>query len=487
MTLSVLSAPTAPLSEAQPSAAPTLKRVLGPTALTGLGVGGIIGTGIFVMTGIAAHDKAGPAVIVSFLVAAIACVCAALCYAELAARLPAAGSAYTYASAALGRGFGWLVGWNVILMYAVAAASVAQGWSHYLQALLAAGSIHLPALLENAPFDLNPQTGRASASGAWLDLPALLVVLAYTAVLVRGVQVSVRVNTVLVVVKLAVIAFVIVVGACHIHPANWHPFAPYGWGGLAAKTGGAPVGVLAGAAIAFYAYLGFEAVSVYPEEARRPRRDVPFAIVAAVLLCAVLYMAVAAVVTGMVPYSQISIQAPISEAFRQAGMPWAQGLVAVGALTGISSVLLVILLSLPRIMMTLGRDRLLPAPIFGAVHPRYQTPWRATILNGVVIALLASLLPLRVLADVVTIATLFTFVIVAVSLLILRRRSSVSSEAFQAPFGPLVPLVTIAVCLLLMASVPAVNWLRLAAWLALGAIVYACYGRRQLRLSPEEN
>jgi APA family basic amino acid/polyamine antiporter len=485
MTLSVLAAPPPPDTQAQTLPTPVLRRVLGPAALTGLGVGGIIGTGIFVMTGIAAHDKAGPAVIVSFLIAALACVCAALCYAELAARVPASGSAYTYASIALGRGFGWLVGWNVILMYAVAAASVAQGWSHYLQALLGAWSLHFPAILGNAPFDLSPQTGRAAASGAWLDLPALLVVFMYTAILVRGVQTSVRVNTALVVLKLAVIGFVIVVGACHIHPANWHPFAPYGWGMLTAHAGGAPVGVLAGAAIAFYAYLGFEAVSVYPEESRHPRRDVPVAIVAAVLICAVLYMAVASVVTGMVPSDKISIQAPVSDAFRQVGMPWAQGLVALGALTGISSVLLVIMLSLPRILMTMGRDKLLPARIFSAIHPRYRTPWRATILNGVVIALLASLLPLRVLADVVTIATLFTFVVVAVAVLLLRRRNPAAPAPFQSPFGPLIPGVTILSCLLLMASVPAVNWLRLAVWIALGAVIYALYGRRQALISSD--
>lgn len=490
MTHSVLPAPPAASRRGHLDEDPALPRVLGPAALTVLGVGGIIGTGIFVMTGIAAHDKAGPAVIVSFFIAALACVCAALCYAELAAQVPTAGSAYAYASAALGRGFGWLIGWNVILMYTVAAASVAQGWSHYLQALLGAGGIHLPAFLGNTPFDLNPQTGRAAATGAWLDLPALLVVLLYTVILVRGVQTSVRVNTAIVVLKLAVIAFVIVVGAGHIHSANWHPFAPYGWGGLAALGakavgGGTPVGVLAGAAIAFYAYLGFEAVSVYPEEARRPQRDVPLAIVAAVLICAVLYMSVAAVVTGMVPYDKISVQAPISDAFRQAGLPWAQGLVAIGALAGISSVLLVIMLSLPRILMVMGRDGLLPASVFGALHPRFRTPWRATIIDGVVIALLASLLPLRVLADVVTIATLFTFVVVAVTVLILRRRDP-KTPPFQAPFGPLVPCVTIAVCLLLILSVPAVNWLRLAAWLAVGAVIYALYGRRYGTTDPDD-
>ena len=452
-----------------------LPRVLGPFALTGIGVGGIIGTGIFVMTGIAARDKAGPAVIVSFLVAALVCACAALCYAELAARHPASGSAYTYASAAFGRGFGWLVGWNVILMYAVAAASVAQGWSHYFQAVLGGLGGHVPALIGQTPFDINPQTGQATLSGGWMDLPALTVVAVFTLILVCGLRVSVRVNTAMVALKLAVIAFVIGVGAAHVHPANWHPFAPHGWGGLVV-FGGNGGGMLAGAAIAFYAYLGFEAVSVYPEEARRPRRDVPVAIVAAVLLCAVLYMAVAAVVTGMVPASQISIQAPVSEAFRAAGLPWAAGLVAAGALAGISSVLLIIMLSLPRILMAMGRDRLLPAGVFGALHPRFRTPWRATIVDGFVIALLASLVPLRVLADVVTAATLLTFMVVAMALLVLRRKTT--EGQFRAPFGPLVPAVTIAACALLAASVPVVNWLRLGVWLVAGIIVYIGYGRR---------
>ncbi len=463
---------------------PTLPRVLGPLALTGIGVGGIIGTGIFVMTGIAARDKAGPAVIVSFLVAAVVCACAALCYAELAARLPVAGSAYAYATAAFGRGPGWLVGWNVILMYLVAAASVAQGWSHYFQAMLGTFGGHIPARWGGAPFDVSPQTGAALPSGAWLDLPALIVAAAVTAVLICGVRASVRVNAALVVLKLAVIAFVIGVGAAHVHPANWHPFAPHGWGGLALFGGPGGGGMLAGAAVAFYAYLGFEAVSVYPEEARRPRRDVPVAIVAAVLVCAALYMAVAAVITGMVPSDRISIQATVSEAFRSAGLPWAAGLVAAGALAGISSVLVIIMLSLPRILLALGRDRLLPAGVFGALHPRFRTPWLATIIAGVVIALLASLLPLRVLADVVTAATLLTFIVVAFALLVLRRRPGASP--FRAPGGPLVPGVTLAASALLAASVPAARWLHLGAWLALGVVVYLAYGRRRNAPVSEE-
>ena len=463
---------------------PTLPRVLGPLALTGIGVGGIIGTGIFVMTGIAAHDKAGPAVIVSFLVAAVVCACAALCYAELAARLPVAGSAYAYATAAFGRGPGWLVGWNVILMYLVAAASVAQGWSHYFQAMLGTFGGHIPARWGGAPFDVSPQTGAALPSGAWLDLPALIVAAAVTAVLICGVRASVRVNAALVVLKLAVIAFVIGVGAAHVHPANWHPFAPHGWGGLALFGGQGGGGMLAGAAVAFYAYLGFEAVSVYPEEARRPRRDVPVAIVAAVLVCAALYMAVAAVITGMVPSDRISIQAPVSEAFRSAGLPWAADLIAAGALAGISSVLVIIMLSLPRILLALGRDRLLPAGVFGALHPRFRTPWLATIIAGVVIALLASLLPLRVLADVVTAATLLTFIVVAFALLVLRRRPGASP--FRAPGGPLIPGVTLAASALLAASVPAASWLHLGAWLALGVVVYLAYGRRRNAPVSEE-
>lgn len=473
--------------EAAPAAAgsPALPRVLGPMALTGIGVGGIIGTGIFVMTGIAAHDKAGPAVIVSFLVAAVVCACAALCYAELAARIPVAGSAYAYAAAAFGRGFGWLVGWNVVLMYAVAAASVAQGWSHYFQAILGALGGRVPARIGSAPFEVSPPSGSASLSGAWLDLPALLIVATFTVILVCGVRMSVRLNAAMVVLKLAVIAFVIGVGAAHVHSANWHPFAPHGWGGLAVFGGKGSGGMLAGAAVAFYAYLGFEAISVYTEEARRPRRDVPVAIVGAVLLCAALYMAVAAVVTGMVPSDRISIQAPVSEAFRSAGLPWAAGLVAAGALAGISSVLLVILLSLPRILMALGRDRLLPASVFGAVHPRFRTPWLATIIGGVVIALLAALVPLRVLADVITAATLLTFIVVALALLVLRRRPAVGQ--FRVPLGPLVPAVTIAACALLAASVPAANWLRLGLWLGAGALVYLLYGRRRSAPILEEH
>ena len=454
----------------------TPPRVLGPAALTGLGLGGTIGAGIFVMSGLAAHDLAGPSVIVSFAVAGLVCLCAALCYAELSSRLPVAGSAYAYASAAGGRFFGWLVGWNVLLAYAVAGASVAQGWSHYGQALLGAAGVHLPAALSSGPFDLDAGTGRPAPTGAWLDLPALLVTLACTALLVRGVRTSVRANAVLVGVKLAVLALVLGVGAAHVHPANWHPFAPFGWG-----AAGAGRGMLAGAGLAFYAFLGFEAVSNYPEESRRPRRDVPIAIVASVGLCTLLYVGVAAVLTGLVPTGRISLGAPVSDAFKAAGLPWVAGLVAAGALTGISSVLLVLLLTLPRLLLALGRDRLLPARAFGELHPRFGTPWRATLVNGLVVAALASLLPLRALAGVITAATLLTFVVVACATLLLRRRPLDPSarNAFRIPGGPLAPLVSLAGTGLLCLSVPLSHWLQLAAWGTVGALIYAVYGRRQ--------
>ena len=463
-----------------------LRRVLGPGSLTGLGVGGIIGTGIFVMLGMAAHGKAGPAITLSFVLAAVACIAIALCYAEFASAVPAGGSAYTYAYATLGELPAWVIGWNLVTCYLLGAASVAQGWSHYFQSFVGAFGLQLPGALTGAPLDFNATAGKVVATGALLDLPAALIVLLMATVIVRGLRASLRFNMAMLIVKLAVILFVVVVGAFYIHPQNWHPFAPYGLAGLSlfGKTwgqvgpGGQPVGMFAGAALVFYAYIGFDALSAYTEECRTPRRDVPIAILASVGICAALYVAVAVVLTGMVRYDLISLKAPISDAFRQVGLPWAQFLVALGALTGITSVLLVMLLSLPRILMAMGRDGLLPSGFFNAVHPRYQTPWKATLWASALIVPVAALLPLGVLADVAIMGVLFGYLVICGAVLLLRRTHAGKEPVFRAPFGPLVPLFGIATCLLMMLSLPAENWLRLLTWLLIGTAVYFLYGRR---------
>jgi APA family basic amino acid/polyamine antiporter len=463
-----------------------LRRVLGPVQLTSLGVGAIIGTGIFVLTGIAAHDKVGPALTLSFVVAGAACIFAALCYAEFASMVPVAGSAYTYAYATLGELFAWIIGWDLVLEYAVGSATVAHGWSHYFQDFIGILGVKLPHVFTNAPFDFNPATGQLAATGTIIDLPALVIAGMITIVLVIGIRESASFNAAMVIVKVAIVLFVIVVGAFYVDPKNWWPFAPYGYTGLSffghtllgeTGKGGEPLGMLAGAATIFFAYIGFDAVSTHAEESRNPRRDVPIGIVVSLILCTVLYIAVATVLTGMVPYDKINIDAPVSDAFKQVGLPWAQFLISLGALVGITSVLLVLMLSQPRVMLAMARDGLVPSSFFGAVHERFRTPWKSTILTGVFVGSMGALVPLRILAELVNIGTLLAFVIVCAAVLIMRRTHPQADRPFRCPLVPLVPILGIAFCLLLMFSLPAENWLRLIIWLLLGFVIYFSYGR----------
>jgi APA family basic amino acid/polyamine antiporter len=463
-----------------------LNRILGPVALTSLGVGAIIGTGIFVLIGVAAHDKAGPAVTLSFALAGLACVFAALCYAEFASMVPVAGSAYTYAYATLGELFAWIIGWDLILEYAVASASVAHGWSHYFQDFIGIFGLSLPEALCRAPIEFDTATGAFLSTGTLFDLPAVVISVIISIILVKGIRESAGVNTGMVIVKVAIVLLVIVVGARYVKPENWQPFAPFGYSGLSIfghtilgenAPGGAPVGVLAGAAMIFFAYIGFDSVSTHAEEARNPQRDVPIGLIASLIICTVLYIAVAAVITGMVPYDKINIDAPVSNAFRQVGLGWAQFLISLGAITGITSVLLVMMLSQPRIFLAMARDGLLPKSFFGAVHERFRTPWKATMLTGVFVALLSAFLPLRLLAELVNIGTLFAFVVVCSAVLIMRRTNPDAERPFRAPLVPLVPIAGILTCLLLMFSLPAENWWRLIVWLAIGFAIYFFYGR----------
>ena len=468
-----------------------LRRILGPVALTSLGVGAIIGTGIFVLTGVAAHDKAGAAVILSFSVAGLACIFAALCYAEFASMVPVAGSAYTYAYATLGELFAWIIGWDLILEYAVASATVAHGWSHYFQDFIGIFGLKIPPNLAKAPFDFDTASGLFISTGSVVDFPAIVIALIITAILVKGIKESAGFNASMVIIKLAVVLLVIVLGAMYINTDNWTPFAPYGYAGLSffgntiwgqTGAGGAPVGVLAGAAMIFFAYIGFDSVSTHAEEAKNPHRDVPIGIITSLILCTILYILVAAVITGMVPYDKINIDAPVSNAFKQVGLEWAQFIISLGAIAGITSVLLVMMLSQPRVFLAMARDGLVPESIFGAIHEKFRTPWKSTILTGIFVAFLAGLLPLRILAELVNIGTLFAFVVVCSAVLIMRKTHPNAKRPFKSPWFPVVPILGIVSCLILMFSLPEENWLRLFVWLAIGLLIYIFYGRNHSKM-----
>lgn len=487
-----------------------LRRVLGPFALTSLGIGCVIGTGIFVLTGIAAHDKAGPALMLSYAVAGIACVFAALCYAEFASMVPVAGSAFTYAYATLGELFAWIIGWDLILEYTVASATVAHGWSKYFQDLLkllkvpgtavlgeplkavhATGLDKLFYRFSNAPFDFNSLKGQFESTHTVVDLPAIVITLLVTIILVKGIRESTWFNNAMVMLKVAAVLFVIAVGAFYVKPENWHPFAPYGWTGLSmfGKTllgqtsrAGAPLGMLAGAAMIFFAYIGFDSVSTHAEEAKNPQRDVPIGIIASLVICTVLYIAVTAVITGMVPYDKISVEAPVANAFAQAGLPKARFVISFAAVAGITSVLLVLMLSQPRVLLAMARDGLVPESFFGAVHEKFRTPWKSTILTGVLVATMGALIPLTVLAELVNIGTLLAFVIVCIAVLIMRKTYPDAKRPFRCPWVPVVPIMGVLMCSMLMFSLPKENWVRLFVWLGVGLVIYWFYGRKHSKL-----
>ncbi len=464
-----------------------LRRVLGPIQLTSLGVGAIIGAGIFVATGVAAHDVAGPSLMLSYVMAGVTCIFAALCYAEFAAMVPVAGSAYTYAYATLGELFAWIIGWDLVLEYAVGSATVATGWSGYFQNVLSKIGIVLPPALRESPWRYDAVTGGFASTGSFVNLPAIVIVLLVSVILVKGIAESATFNATMVGIKVAAVLFVIGVGAFYVDPANWHPFAPYGWSGISffgrhvagqVSASGAPVGTLAGAAIIFFAYIGFDSVSTHTEEAKNPQRDVPIGIITSLVVCTVLYIAVVAVLTGMVKYDQIDIHAPVSRAFQQKGIGWAEGLIATAGVAGITSVLLVMMLSGPRVFLAMARDGLVPKKLFGDVHPRFRTPWKSTLLIGTLVSVLAGLLPLDALLHLTNIGTLLAFVIVCAAVLVMRKKHPEIHRPFVCPGAPVVPVLGILCCLLLMFSLPVANWWRLGTWLAVGFVIYFGYSRR---------
>lgn len=563
-----------------------LKRALGPVALSSLGIGAIIGTGIFVLTGLAARNYAGPGLILSYIFAGLACAFAALCYAEFASMAPVAGSAYTYAYTTLGELLAWIIGWDLVLEYAMGSATVANGWSNYFLKFLGLfkdtggkALVSIPLWLTMDPFsasmahndyqsaeklvvasatgttkdgqsyplpiakDLNihrvekvevtftpesksavaallgassdasiervqnslqdnlqydPQTspseklvevGKDNKKGydAYNETPiavggmhvtfnliAIVIVALISTILIVGIKESAGFNAVMVLVKLAAVLYVIVAGVGYVDASNWSPFLPYGW-----------EGALSAAGVIFFAYIGFDAVSTYAEEARNPKRDVPIAIIVSLGICTVLYIAVSAVITGMVPYPQIPLNAPIAGAFEQKGLEIASLIITVGALTGITSVLLVMLLSQPRILLAMARDGLLPESFFGAVHPKFQTPHKGTIITGIFAATASSLLPLEALGHMVSIGTLFAFVVVCSAVWIMRFTEPDTPRPFRAPMIPVVASGGIVLCLAMMIYLGWQNWLRLFGWLLIGLAIYFMYGRSHSRLGKQ--
>jgi APA family basic amino acid/polyamine antiporter len=457
----------------------TLRRTLGAWDLTGFGVGIVIGTGIFTLTGIEAREHAGPAVSLAFLIAGVVSLLAALCYAELASSVPTAGSAYTYAYATMGEVIAWIIGWDLVLEFALGAAVVARGWSGYLANLFG---------LPEAWF---------GEEHSVVNVGAIAIVLILGTLATFGIRQSSRVTNVLVIVKVAVCVFVIVAGLFFVRVQNWIPFIPPAEplpktaGGLTqplfqAVSGVEPsafglAGVFTAAAVVFFAYTGFEAVANLGEETRRPARDLPLGLLGTLGICSVLYVGVSLVVTGMVDFREISAGAPIADAFDRVGAGWASALVSVAAIAGLTTVILVDLIAMGRIGFAMGRDGLLP-PAIAKVHPRWGTPYRITAGTTVFVALLAGLVPLGTLANLVSIGTLFAFVLVSAAVVVLRRTRPDLPRPFRVPFSPVVPVLSVLSCLYLMANLSIETWLRFLAWLALGLVVYATYSRRHARL-----
>jgi APA family basic amino acid/polyamine antiporter len=450
-----------------------LAKMLGPLSITAMGIGAIIGAGIFVLTGTAAAKYAGPGIMLSFVLGGVVCGFVGLCYAELAAMIPVSGSSYTYTYATLGELFAWVIGWDLILEYAMGAGTVAVGWSSYAVSLLHSLGLDLPPMLTASPGTAVTLADGHTAT-AWFNLPAAAIVVAITILLIRGTRESARLNTIMVAVKLVVVLAFLLVGAAYVKPSNWVPFVPANTGDFGSFGAS---GVLRGAGVVFFAYIGFDAVSTAAQEARNPQRDMPIGILGSLVICTVLYIAVAAVLTGIVPYAQLNVADPIGKGVDVIGIGWFSILLKVGALTGLTTVILVSLYGQSRIFFTMATDGLLPA-MFARVHPRLQTPYRSQALIGGGVALVAALVPIDVLGEMVSIGTLFAFILVCAAVIYLRNSDRSMVRPFRVPAVPLVPVCGVLSCLLLMAGLPLATWARLIVWLVIGLVIYACFGRR---------
>jgi APA family basic amino acid/polyamine antiporter len=439
----------------------TLKRSLGAFDLTVLGVGAIIGAGIFVIAGKGAQ-AAGPGIMLSFVLVGIACLCAALCYAELASMIPTAGSAYAYTYHTLGEFPAWLIGWFLVLEYTVASAAVASGWSGYFAKMLGGFGIHLPDALTHSPFD--------TVHPGIINLPAALIALAVTALLILGVRESARLNAGFVVLKIAVLLAFIFVALPNVNPANWEPFMPFG-----------VQGVITGGALIFFAYIGFDAVATTAEECKDPQRDLPIGIIASLLVCTLFYIVVAAIMTGIVPFQQLNDPAPLAKALTLIDKGQWAALISFGAIFGLSSVIMVLMMGMPRIWFAMARDGLLPAA-FSKVHPKFRTPWIATIINGVAVAVITGFLRLDEIAEMTNIGTLAAFIFVAIGVWVLRTRHPEMKRGFKVPFLPVVALITIIACGGMMLSLSLVTWALFALWLLVGVGVYFAYSIHHSKL-----
>ena len=449
-----------------------LRRSLGPWSLTALGIGSIIGTGIFVLTGTAASLYAGPALVVSMVIAAVGCAFAGLCYAEFASMIPVSGSAYTYAYATMGELMAWIIGWDLVLEYALSAATVAVGWSGYAASFLRDFGVVLPAQLVAGPGQTVALADGTAVQGVF-NLPAALAVVAVSALLVTGINQSARVNTAIVVVKLAVLVLFVVCGIAYVRPENWTPFVPANTGEFGAFGWS---GVLRGAGVIFFAYIGFDAVSTAAQEAKNPQRDMPIGILASLFVCTGLYIAVALVLVGIVRYTELNVADPIAVGIDATGLTWLSPIIKMGALLGLLSVMLVVLLGQSRIFYSMSRDGLLPA-VFRRVHPRFRTPHYSTMIIGAVVALAAGLLPIAVLSVLTSMGTLLAFTIACIGVIILRRTNPELERPFRTPGMPWVPALGALICFVQMLGLPGSAWQRLGVWLLLGLVIYFLYGR----------
>jgi APA family basic amino acid/polyamine antiporter len=457
-----------------------LKRTLGRLNLITLGIGAIIGAGIFVLTGQAAAAYAGPAIILSFVVAGIACAFAGACYAEFASLIPIAGSAYTYAYATLGEFIAWIIGWDLILEYLFGASTVAVGWSGYVVSFLKDFGIVIPSAMCNAPFAFDAATGVWTATGAIINFPAIFIVLFVTTLLVIGIKESANFNNIIVIIKVTVILLFIGFGVFYVTRANWHPFIPentgtYGHYGIS--------GILRAAGVVFFAYIGFDAVSTAAQEAKNPQKDMPYGILVSLIVCTVLYILVGFVMTGIVPYYKLNDPAPVAVAVNAAGsgLIWLRFPVKIGAIAGLSSVVLVMLMGQPRVFFSMSRDGLLPAA-FSKVHPKFKTPYITTIVTGSIASVLAGLFPIGLLGELVSIGTLLAFTIVCGGVLVLRYREPDLKRPFKTPFFPYVPILGIITSLGVMASLPRDTWLRLIGWMVIGIVIYFTYSRKRSKI-----